>query len=714
MEKARQAAKPGAPVSGFDLGKYRTIVVSIALFLVLDLGVLILNFVISSEIDKDAVNINLAGRQRMLSQRMAKTALQVEARAVQGVPYDNESRELQAAHATFDSTLNAFIGGGTTLSGAGKDIQIGRIDDDQAQAILAEARNLWAPFSVAVRALGEKGAVSAEAAAALARQAEKVNLGLLKLMNDLTTRSEQLSSDKATTLRMVQVSGITLATINFLIILFHFLRHLRESDRLVEKAKRETDNILQTTQEGLFLLDEKFTIGSQHSQALADIIGTSQLAEQDFLGILRPMVTQKTLDTTKEYVELLFNPEIKEKLVGSLNPLNNVEIHQVQGAGEMGTRYLQFGFNRVREGGRITHLLVTANDITRRVKLEHELKATEERARGQMGMLVEILQVDPSDMHRFLQAANEGLHHINSQLMDQAGDKAEHKINAIYRITHRLKGDAGALGLSILATPFHELEDVLSGLRGRSSVSGEDFLPITVHLKALFEQLEMVGNAVNRVAQMRGVVTVEPPRPKIGPAETLPRAVVQWQSFARQIAERQQRQVELLYSGIDLEKLGPVLQDSIGSIVTQFVRNAVVHGIEPPAERRARGKPEAGRIAVYVSQRDDGGADLSFRDDGQGLSIQKLRDAAVRAGKLTAEEAAALDQRRIVALIFEPGVSTKEQADEDAGRGAGLDVVKDMIARLGGTVRIGSTPGEYCHFRVSLPAQPEQLAAVAA
>ena len=72
---------------GLDFGKYRSIVISIALFLLLDLGVLVLNFVISSEIAGDALNVNLAGRQRMLSQRIAKVSLQIETRAATGMPF---------------------------------------------------------------------------------------------------------------------------------------------------------------------------------------------------------------------------------------------------------------------------------------------------------------------------------------------------------------------------------------------------------------------------------------------------------------------------------------------------------------------------------------------------------------------------------------------------------------------------------------------------
>ena len=691
---------------GLDFGKYRSIVISIALFLLLDLSVLVLNFVISSEIAGDALNVNLAGRQRMLSQRIAKVSLQIETRAATGMPFASEVKELQQAYATFDSTLSAFMSGGITASGGGLPVRVERIDDARAQEILSQANAVWSPYGATIKETLDKGETTPAATAAMARQAEAANLRLLTLMNDLTSRVEQLSASKATRLRAVQIAGITLATLNFLIILFHFLRHLRESDRQIERAKRETDNILQTTQEGLFLLDPEGHIGAQHSRALNEIIITAGLAGRNFLDILKPMVTEKTLATTREYLKLLLKAEVKEKLISRLNPLDCVEINLMHATGVSETRFLQFAFNRVMEGGQITHLLVTANDISRRIRLEHELKATEERAKGQMGMLVEILQADPADMHRFLQAASDGLQFINGQLMDQREGRLDEKVNAIYRITHRLKGDAAMLGQAMLANEFHTLEDILNRLREQRPRSGEDFLPVTVHLKSLFEALETVGSAVTRIAQMRGVVTVEPPRPQHDPAAAEQQAVRQWQTFATQIAQRQGKQAEISYNGIDLQNLAPALQTGIGSIVTQFIRNAVVHGIEPPAERRQHGKPEAGRLSVYVSQRDDGGVDLSFRDDGQGISVNKVRAAAVRAGCLSAEEAAALDPRRIAALIFEPGLTTRENVDEDAGQGAGLDAVKDLVTRLGGNLRIGSTPGEYCHFRISFAARP--------
>ena len=138
-------------------------------------------------------------------------------------------------------------------------------------------------------------------------------------------------------------------------------------------------------------------------------------------------------------------------------------------------------------------------------------------------------------------------------------------------------------------------------------------------------------------------------------------------------------------------------------IVTMDLTMPRMDGLETPQERAHQGKQEQGAIAVYLSEAGDGALELSFRDDGAGINVEKLREAAVRVGALNAEKAKVADVRQLTELIFKPGFSTHESVDEDAGRGVGLDVVRDLVARVRGRIHIGTAPGKYCHFRVQIP-----------
>lgn len=689
-----------------NLGKYRTMVFAIGLFLLFDLSVLGLNFLISSEIRDDALNVNIVGRQRMLSQRMVKASLQIRDRLRTDQPYRELLLELDRSAGVFDQTLQAYISGGV-ISGAGAtEVRVSAVTDEQAKALLTDTLEQWIPYRDAIQVFVRADKQTVDEAVELSRKSEVVNGWLLSLSNDLTTRVEELAAAKATTLQRIQMTGMLLATVNFLIIMFHFIRHLRKSDGELERARKETEDILRTTQEGLFLLDTEFRMGTQTSRVLGKIIGRGDVAGHSFLEILKPMVTAKTFDTTKEYIELLLRHDVKEKLVTSLNPLDCVEICATQADGNMDTRFLQFRFNRVLEGDKVTHLLVTATDITKRVRLERELADSERKVQDQMGMMVHILQADPILLQDFLKHAVEGLDEINEALRDNnlATAGLSPRVDQIFRISHRLKGDAAGLKLDAVTKSLQVMEELLAGLRGRQTLRGEDFLPVTVRVKALYAEVNAIQAALARVAQIRGVISVEAPKPPHDPLVVGLPFVRMWRSLAEEIAARAGKKVELNYQGLVLDDLAPSLRDVIISIVNQFVRNAVVHGVEAPQARKLRGKTEAGRIAVYVSDSGDGGVELSFRDDGAGIDPAKVCAAAVRAGKITEESArATTDVRRLIALIFEPGVSTRESADEDSGQGVGLDAVKFMVTRLGGRIRIGSTIGEYCHFRVFLP-----------
>lgn len=473
----------------------------------------------------------------------------------------------------------------------------------------------------------------------------------------------------------------------------------------VEEVHRETEDIMRTTQEGLFLLDHELRMGSQTSRSLSKILGFDVHAGANFLELLKPSVSPKTYDTAKEYIDLLLRHDVKEKLVASLNPLDCIEITRMHADGGMESRYLQIRFNRVLKGEKVTHLLVTANDITRQVRLEQELRESEQRVQDQMTMMVHILQADPRALQDFLITASQRLNEINEELRTSHAKTGMStlQIETVLRAAHRLKGDAAALQLEAVTQSLHALETLLQKLRMQSERKGEDLLPVAVRIKELYSEVASIQDVIARIGQVRGIVSVEPPRPPRDEEVAQQSLVRLWAAFARQIADRQGKKVALCYQGIELDRLARAQRETLNTIVNQFIRNALTHGVESPAERKARGKGEAAHISVYISDQGDGTLELSFRDDGRGIHPEDVRKSAIRSGRLSAEEAARMNARQLTMLIFETGVSTREKIDEDAGRGIGLDAVKDLIAKQGGRIRIGTTPGEYCHFRVQLP-----------
>jgi two-component system chemotaxis sensor kinase CheA/two-component system sensor histidine kinase and response regulator WspE len=181
-------------------------------------------------------------------------------------------------------------------------------------------------------------------------------------------------------------------------------------------------------------------------------------------------------------------------------------------------------------------------------------------------------------------------------------------------------------------------------------------------------------------------------------------------NLAHRIATDQGKRVRLLAEGLD--RVPAPYQRAVRDVVVQLLRNAVAHGIETPALRREAGKDEIGRIALQFAIESDGYR-LTLEDDGAGILTEDVRSAAVRRGLVGEDEAAALDAKAVLALIFRPGFSTRDTADRDAGRGVGLDLVRRSVEDLGGRVGVATTPGRATRFRVLLPAESAARGAVA-
>jgi len=136
--------------------------------------------------------------------------------------------------------------------------------------------------------------------------------------------------------------------------------------------------------------------------------------------------------------------------------------------------------------------------------------------------------------------------------------------------------------------------------------------------------------------------------------------------------------------------------------LTHLVRNAVDHGIEPPSDRLAAGKPARG--TVYLNSYHQGTqVIIEVRDDGSGVNLDRIREQAVRNGLLKAEDVQRADEHDLLNLSFEPGFSTATEITEVSGRGVGMDVVRTVLDRLKGTVHVSSTSGKGTTIQLRVP-----------
>ena len=330
---------------------------------------------------------------------------------------------------------------------------------------------------------------------------------------------------------------------------------------------------------------------------------------------------------------------------------------------------------------------------------------------------------------------------VNSILKEPAREESAFraKIDGIYRQVHAVKGEAAALGLKTVEQRAHAFEESLSDLKGRATLSGSDFLPLVVKLDDLFNHLAQVREMLSRLVDLhQAIATRRGPGGAAAPHMEASK-VDQWlggsgnathdggtmqmqalspaamtgegggahldrtlEDLANRIASTQSKQVAVKCKG--LERVPDSYKRAVKDITIQLVRNAVVHGIETPDERSRANKSETGTLGVEFTQRGSEGFELVVQDDGRGLQLERIKEVAIQRGLITQAQAAMLDPRQTMALIFRPGFSTADRVTTDAGRGAGMDLVRILVAELGGRVGLASAGGRFSKFKIWLPA----------
>ncbi|MCL9999808.1 MAG: chemotaxis protein CheA [Erythrobacter sp.] len=171
--------------------------------------------------------------------------------------------------------------------------------------------------------------------------------------------------------------------------------------------------------------------------------------------------------------------------------------------------------------------------------------------------------------------------------------------------------------------------------------------------------------------------------------------------LVRDLSAELGKQVMVDLDGGDVE-LDREMIETIRDPLTHIIRNAIDHGIESPSARLGQGKREIGLLAIAARQSGNT-ISIVLADDGSGLDEERIAAKAVATGLVTAAERAAMPRDKILNLIFEPGLSTAETVSNVSGRGVGLDVVRQNLEKVGGSIKVASIPGEGTTFTLQIP-----------
>jgi chemotaxis protein histidine kinase CheA/ActR/RegA family two-component response regulator len=237
-------------------------------------------------------------------------------------------------------------------------------------------------------------------------------------------------------------------------------------------------------------------------------------------------------------------------------------------------------------------------------------------------------------------------------------------------------------------TPFHILTQEIIELivRVRESASDIDFIT---------EETERVARQFRQVtSQLQDGLTKARMEPFSQATDLLPRGV-------RDNSLKYGKQVELVVQGRDT-LIDKMILQHLKTPLTHLLNNAIAHGIETPSERQAKGKPPVGTITLNAFHQGNQTV-ISVSDDGAGIDIEAVKAKAMKVGLITPAQAQMMSPIEVYDLLFQPGFSTKDQADDLAGRGVGLDVVRTKISEIRGTITVDSTLGKGTTFTIRLP-----------
>jgi two-component system chemotaxis sensor kinase CheA len=476
---------------------------------------------------------------------------------------------------------------------------------------------------------------------------------------------------------------------------------IRGINRLTGNLKAERDEIAamkDSLKAGLFLMDRDYIIQPQYSRALESVLGESGLEGRNFIDLIRSSLSEKELESLKKYFNIFYKKKFGQDMLDDLNPLAEFNYVHAKGGAE---KTLRGGFVLVeREEGKI-FILGSLEDLTAEVELRRQLAKAEAERQEEMSSVFEIIHVDPAVFRDFVEDMEYEFERINETMKDQSLS-AQEAVDIVFQSVHAIKSNALTVGLNSFSAKVHNLESEIQKMKGREHIPTEELLRLTVAIDKIMKESDNFRAVIDKIQSFSFqslTMGMEKNQIRRVLVENLSKA-------SRQAAEDLEKKVRLEVLDIDSLALEQGPRRVIKEVLLQLVRNSVYHGIESPPDRRSAGKDEEGCISLSLAVK-EGKIHIRLKDDGRGLDFDQIRQKAKKLHIL--QKGQEDDKNVLLNAIFAPGFSTAENGGLHAGRGVGLNLVRDRIRSLRGSIRLRTTPGKGTVFSIVIPLETEKL-----
>jgi len=459
-------------------------------------------------------------------------------------------------------------------------------------------------------------------------------------------------------------------------------------------ARKNTDNIFNSIEEGLFLLDEEYNIQPQYSAALQSILDENQIANNNFLSVLKNNINSKDYNNACDYFDLLFKDDVDEFNFKELNPLINIEYQHINGKVK-DKKYLSFHFKRIFEGDQISKIMATVMDNTEQIVLENKLKETEAKSKRQVKLL-QLFQTEPQLLNEFLQQTKNEISVIKTEIDKNFSSKKNiESMEVVYRLVHSIKGNANLLNLEAFANTAHEFEDMLSQLSEKSEINKTEKGQLHSYANQIDTILEEINLLIKKLKQF-----YENFNDKNSQSGDLLNNALK--DLIKRLNDELIKKVQLNYKDFNSTHINPKDFLLIKDVLIQLIRNSMFHGIEEPKDREKNKKSKTAKIILSSNISKDK-LTIKVKDDGRGIQIDKLKNIAISSKKCTKDQLGKWDDNKIANLIFEQGITTSEQANLVAGRGVGMPIIKKKVNQLGGKIDLNFEVGKFTEFTIEIP-----------